>query len=441
MSGKVSTGRVLRVGSALLAALLCWGADPAWAARSPLSAPGSAGATGVATAAAPDAAALVKRAIATLDGAQSYHAETRAAVEVTMPGQQGKPQRMERTISVRFAKPLKMAIESDLVRVVSDGVSIWTVIKPIQQFRQMPAPKVEGGKTDLLGWFQAMVPGASVPKSVAASLSDWQAQLTRIVELGPVRAEPLAGRPGWRLTGRIVPPVSMGVEPIEFGAWFRESDGVPRSLELKARPPARGGPMAGRVPPATFAVTFDVDFLGLDEPMPPETFAFKAPAGYSKVDRFVFNAPKGKQRDLLGKPAPDFSGQDMDGKPLTLKSLAGRVVVLDFWATWCPPCVRAIPRVQDLARRFEKKAVTVIGVNQDHDGAEPKIRRFLKEKGIRFRQKLDPQGEIGTRYGVTAIPCTVVIDPRGLVHHVQTGFSEESEEELVQMIESLLKTK
>lgn len=140
---------------------------------------------------------------------------------------------------------------------------------------------------------------------------------------------------------------------------------------------------------------------------------------------------------LVDKPAPGFSGRLLDGKELSLGGLKGRVVVLDFWATWCPPCRLSIPKVQALSERFASEPVTVLGINLDMDETGETVRDFVKEHSIRFPQLLGGT-EVAKKYGVEGIPCTVVVDRSGVVRHVSTGYSEGQEEELAELVRKLL---
>src|SRR5688572_28929850 len=96
-------------------------------------------------------------------------------------------------------------------------------------------------------------------------------------------------------------------------------------------------------------------------------------SGDEKVDEFQFGGDDSRQQELVGKPAPDFTGVDLEGKPVSLADYRGRVVMLDFWATWCGPCVQAIPHIQKVANKFADKPVTVLGINRDQPGSESRV--------------------------------------------------------------------
>lgn len=123
---------------------------------------------------------------------------------------------------------------------------------------------------------------------------------------------------------------------------------------------------------------------------------------------------------LKGKAAPAFSLQDLAGGKTSLSSLRGKVVVLDFRATWCGPCRMAMPLLQQFHERYAKRGVVVLGVNQ----REPRetAQDFIRKNHYTYRQLLDPDGTTGDSYGVTGIPMLVVIDQQGTVAAIHVGY-------------------
>ncbi|MCI0365923.1 MAG: redoxin domain-containing protein [Phycisphaerales bacterium] len=192
-------------------------------------------------------------------------------------------------------------------------------------------------------------------------------------------------------------------------------------------------------------VIISLNRITLNEDIAPQVFAFKPESGDEKVEEFQFGGDDSQQQELVGKPAPDFTGLDLEGKPVSLADYRGRVVMLDFWATWCGPCVQAIPHIQKLADKFADKPVTVLGMNRDQPGSESRVKKFLEKKKITFRQVMpqdaDEAGEgesIAEKYFVQGIPCSVLIDQQGIVQSVHVGFMPGAEDELAEQIESLL---
>ena len=124
----------------------------------------------------------------------------------------------------------------------------------------------------------------------------------------------------------------------------------------------------------------------------------------------------------IGLVAPSISAPLLNGGTFDLAAHSGHVVVLDFWATWCPPCRRSLPALQRLHERYkDSKDVVVISVSQDKGAqASDRVRKYLSDRGFTFPVIIDPSG-IASRYGVSTIPTMVVIDPEGTVRTVQVG--------------------
>ncbi len=111
------------------------------------------------------------------------------------------------------------------------------------------------------------------------------------------------------------------------------------------------------------------------------------------------------------KPAPEFVLNDLSGKAITLKSLRGKVVFLNFWATWCNPCRREMPALEKLHREFRDRGLEIVGVNV-REGKDD-IRRFLQELGLTFTVLLDKDGEVSDQYGVWGLPVSYIISRKG----------------------------
>ena len=119
--------------------------------------------------------------------------------------------------------------------------------------------------------------------------------------------------------------------------------------------------------------------------------------------------------------APDFTLKTLEGQDISLNSLKGKVVVLDFWATWCAPCREAIPHLVDLYKNYQEKGFEVIGMSLDK-GETDVVRRFVKSMEIPYPVTLAPE-EVARSYGVTALPTTLFIDKEGKIREKMIGFN------------------
>lgn len=127
-----------------------------------------------------------------------------------------------------------------------------------------------------------------------------------------------------------------------------------------------------------------------------------------------------EEHPLLGQPAPPLKTETLAGKKIVLKKLAGKVVVLDFWATWCTPCVAAIPALKEVCDEFADKDVVLLALNTGEGKDE--IAEFLKEHELDVEVLLDPDGKIADAFQADAIPLTMVIGKTSEVESVHVGF-------------------
>lgn len=149
------------------------------------------------------------------------------------------------------------------------------------------------------------------------------------------------------------------------------------------------------------------------------------------------NSAAGAEHPLLGAAAPAFELGSPDGKQkVSLSGHAGKVVVVDFWATWCVPCKESFPAYQRLAQKFGSK-LSVIGVSVDDDPSG--IAKFASDTGAKFPLAWD-EGQITSKsYQPPTMPTSFVIDQSGIVRFVHSGFHSGDERAIESEIASLLK--
>jgi thiol-disulfide isomerase/thioredoxin len=150
------------------------------------------------------------------------------------------------------------------------------------------------------------------------------------------------------------------------------------------------------------------------------------------------------------RTAPEIEVKDwIDQKPTTLAAERGRVVLLDFWATWCAPCQAALPAMSDWQRRFKDRGLTIIALTQYHDETEngrpvktrreqENLRSFRRANRLPFGVAIAESLTTAARYNVTSIPAAVLIDRRGVVRYLNVGSNDDDLKELEQMIVKLL---
>jgi cytochrome c biogenesis protein CcmG, thiol:disulfide interchange protein DsbE len=134
----------------------------------------------------------------------------------------------------------------------------------------------------------------------------------------------------------------------------------------------------------------------------------------------------------VGTPAPDFTATDLDGNPVRLADLRGEVVLLNIWATWCPPCREEMPSMQRLHDEFGDQGLHVVAVSIDAPigrvdaGGRPggNVEAFAREMSLTFPMWLDPAGDIQRTYRTTGVPESFVIDRHGNIVKKVIGATE-----------------
>ncbi len=119
--------------------------------------------------------------------------------------------------------------------------------------------------------------------------------------------------------------------------------------------------------------------------------------------------------------APDFSLETTDGQIIRLSELRGKTVVLNFWATWCPPCRAEMPTLERIAQEYADQDVILLGINLNFLDKAAEIQAFLEKYGITFPILLDRQGEVARLYEISALPTTFFIGPDGMIRYVVIG--------------------
>jgi peroxiredoxin len=137
--------------------------------------------------------------------------------------------------------------------------------------------------------------------------------------------------------------------------------------------------------------------------------------------------------------APGFRVRALDGAWIELDRLRrDGPVLIDFWATWCKPCVAALPEIEALHRRLGPRGLTVLGVSVDGPRNHARVRPFANRLGLTFPLVLDGDGDLQQRFQVRAVPTTVLVDRSGAIVHVRQGWRPGETEALERAAEALL---
>jgi cytochrome c biogenesis protein CcmG/thiol:disulfide interchange protein DsbE len=142
----------------------------------------------------------------------------------------------------------------------------------------------------------------------------------------------------------------------------------------------------------------------------------------------------------IGSLAPDFKTQTLDGKPLTLSPLRGKVVLLDFWATWCGPCRMATPLLISLQSQYHSQGLEVVGISTDDQSSAAQVPDFVKQSGMNYSVSANPlvNSGIALAYRADSLPTQYLIDKHGRIRWSQQGFSTDEQYLLPQVLQKLL---
>ena len=139
----------------------------------------------------------------------------------------------------------------------------------------------------------------------------------------------------------------------------------------------------------------------------------------------------------VGRPAPDFTASDMNGRTVRLADNRGKIVLLNIWATWCPPCVDEMPSLEKLYQEFKDQNFALMAVSIDSDGITA-VAPFMKKHGLTFPALIDSQAAIQTSYEITGVPETFIIDKKGILVRKVIGPLDWSAPEVLEYIRKLI---
>ena len=141
----------------------------------------------------------------------------------------------------------------------------------------------------------------------------------------------------------------------------------------------------------------------------------------------------------LGEPAPNFQLRDLNGRLVTLSDLRGKVVLLNFWATWCGPCRVEMPAMEQLYQMFQRKDFEILAVSTDAQGVAI-TRPFQQEHHLTFPILHDADYRVGLTYGARSLPMTFLVDRQGVVRHQVFGARDWGDPEAQQLVQMLMKS-
>jgi peroxiredoxin/outer membrane lipoprotein-sorting protein len=346
-------------------------------------------------------------------GLKSFELHAKILIEV---GVEGRRQARDLTLVLAWSRPGRLYEElqdpeQGSLR-VSNGKETWTYLSAFGQYTREQAAAPDPTAMD----------SAHVVSSggIAANVLYTFRTLDRGVKSARVLREETLSLDGGSRPCSVLelvyahPSAAAGVEELPRLVWIDRERQLALKTQIHIRQSTQGQ-IADRVETATYTRA------QLGGPVADSLFVFHPPAGAKLVPHFT----RPGAVDLSGQPASDFTLKDLSGRTHTLKGQRGKVVLLDFWATWCGPCRLQMPNVEKLRNEFKSQGLVVYAINQ-RESAQT-ARAYLQKNKYTTVALLDSDGKVGERYHVTGIPSLIVIDRNGVIAAHYVGVHSESD--------------
>ena len=352
----------------------------------------------------PDPRELIRQSADAIKQFKSYELESVVSIDM-----QGGPIRnkMEMPSKVAVRRPDRMRIESrsqaGSITIVSNGDHTWFYMTPLKKYVKREAsgsPEAVVGNSGLL------------PKNLPdVSKSIKSVRLMREEELS-VSGQ---GYPCWVIETTYnsinLPEQELAIEEAAQITWISKKHGLNLQTKFSAKLNLPGVDEFVKMTQSTQTTA-----LRLNADLPDSMFVYKPPEGAKETEDWTL--PGIAKPEVIGKAAPVFHGTALDGSPIDLEALRGKVVLLDFWATWSAPCRRELPVLQKLSAEFRDQGLAVVGLNVGEEDSA--VEAFLKSTPLAYPVVMAGDSLV-SELSVNAFPTVVLIDREGKIASYEVG--------------------
>ena len=299
---------------------------------------------------------------------------------------------------------------------VFDGHSNWVYLPGIKQYTRQSPSSIPGSPSA-----PRIFDGVNFTRYVERYPARYQALSRNLVSATILRREALDGgtRAGTyavvEATYKLPAGTPVGQSKRTF--WIDEK-GFLIAREVSratAKPP-------GLEHPVEIIQTISFATAQANEESPDSLFVFVPPEDAEQVD--TFNRLARRSAKFLGRRAQDFNLHDLKGRTFRLRDLRGKIVLLDFWASWCTPCRIDLPHIEALYKEYAREELVVLGVNGE---SETLARSFMEQQGYSFPSLVDEGYEVSRQYQATSFPTVVIVDEEGNIAAYLVGLQSESD--------------
>jgi len=356
----------------------------------------------------PDAKELLRQCEEALKKHRSYQYEAKMAMDMSMGS---NPIHMSITSSTAVVNPDKMRIElkgpMGEVTIVADGEYTWVYIPVLKQYTKKAAISSPQALSESFGMGNITDPSIAIGDAKILGEEsievDGNKYVCWVVEIKLKKMPQLEGA---ELTDGVIT------------VWIDKDLKIDWKMTMSVK--MQGGPMPG---PVEMKLERIKRALKLDVDLPDSLFRFTPPEGAKEMAEVAGPHPM-KTPNLAGKPAPEFRVKSLAGETFDSASLKGKVVLLDFWATWCGPCRKEMPMVEKIHQEFKDKGLVVLALNVGEE--RETVEKYLKTAKVTYPVALTTDSDVVSAFQVNALPTYVVIDPDGNIAAYQVGSAGEA---------------